>query len=261
MQGMEATEMRVSTVRLRGALLILSALIAGGNTRSAMAQAQQFSNEELARRAIERRAVEAINWGMSAVNTELMYQAMVREGKGSFNQVAYWSGLTDWKIQTLTPNSDAVYFSPFFNTKNVGPLVIEIPPADGGSITGTIMDIWQSALEDVGPAGADKGQGGKYVILPPRYKAKAPAGYIPLPSDTYEGYALLRSIPKSGSKSDVARAVAYGKRVKLHPLSTAANPPATARRTCTTRSFTIPGTIGGLPTDMPQVQDFRSVPT
>jgi hypothetical protein len=48
-----------------------------------------------------------------------------------------------------------------------------------------------------------------------------------LPSDPYEGYALLRSIPKSGSKSDVARAVAYGMRVKLYPLSAAANPPAT----------------------------------
>jgi hypothetical protein len=191
------------------------------------ATAPEFSSTDLARRAIERRAIEAMNWGMSAVNTELMYQATVREGKGSFNQVAYWSGLTDWKIQTLTPNPDAVYFSPFFNTKDVGPLVIEIPPADGGSITGTIMDIWQSALEDVGPAGADKGQGGKYVILPPRYKDKAPAGYIPLPSDTYAGYALLRSIPKSGSKSDVAKAVAYGKRVKLYPLSAAANPPAT----------------------------------
>ncbi len=70
--------MRVSIVRLRGALLVLSALIAGGNTCSAMAQAQQFSNEELARRAIERRAVEAVIWGMPAVNFELMYQAMVQ---------------------------------------------------------------------------------------------------------------------------------------------------------------------------------------
>jgi hypothetical protein len=50
----------------------------------------------------------------------------------------------------------------------------------------------------------DKGQGGRYLILPPGYKGGVPAGYIPLASDTYEGYALLRSIPKSGSESDVA---------------------------------------------------------
>jgi hypothetical protein len=156
-----------------------------------------------------------------------MFQAAVREAKSDFNQVIYWSRLPDWKIQTLTPNPDAIYFTPFINTKEVGPMLLEIPPADKGSITGTVMDLWQSPLEDVGPAGVDKGRGGQYLILPPGYKAPLPAGYIPLPSDTYEGYALLRSIPKSGSAADVAKAVAYGKRIKLYPLSQAAKPPAT----------------------------------
>ena len=66
-------------------------------------------------------------------------------------------------------------------------MVLEIPPADdGGSITGSIDDAWQTALEDVGPAGVDKGKGGKYLILPPGYKEKAPDGYIALPSHTYQ---------------------------------------------------------------------------
>jgi len=186
-----------------------------------------MSPSDLAERAIHRRAVEAVVWGMPAVNCDLMYQAMVREAKGAFNQIAYWSRLPDWKIQTLTPNPDAIYLTPFTNTAKVGPMVLEIPPADEGSITGTVMDVWQCALEDVGPAGVDKGQGGKYLILPPDYKHNVPAGYIPMPSDTYEGYALLRSIPKSGSEADVAKAVAYGKRIQLYPLSQASAPPAT----------------------------------
>jgi len=186
-----------------------------------------FEADALTRRMIERRAVEAIIWGMPAVNYDLMYQAMVREAKGAFNQVAYWSRLPDWKIQTLTPNPDAIYFTPFTSTAEVGAIVLEIPPADDGSITGTVMDAWQCALEDVGPAGMDKGQGGKYVILPPGNNDDVPAGYIALPSDTYAGYALLRSIPKSGNGRDVAKAVAYGKRIRLYPLSQAANPPAT----------------------------------
>jgi hypothetical protein len=190
------------------------------------AQAQTLPSEELARRSVERRAIEAVIWGMPAVNYDLMYQAAVRAGAG-FNQVIYWSRLPDWKIQTLTPNPDAIYLTPFINTKNIGPVVLEIPPADTGSITGTVMDLWQCPLEDVGPAGVDKGKGSKYVILPPGYKRKVPAGYITLRSDTYQGYALLRSIPKSGSAPDVAKAVAYGKRVKLYPLSQAAKPPAT----------------------------------
>ena len=188
--------------------------------------APRLSDEVLAHRTIERRAVEAVIWGMPAVNYDLMFQAGVRAG-GAVNQVIYWSRLPDWKIQTLTPNPDAIYLMPFINTKEVGPVVIEIPPADEGSITGTVMDAWQAPLEDVGPAGVDKGRGGKYVVLPPGYRSQLPAGYIPLPSDTHAGYALLRSIPKSGSRADVASAAAYGKRVKLYPLSQAATPPTT----------------------------------
>jgi hypothetical protein len=115
---------------------------------------------------------------MPAVNYDLMYQAMVRETKGTFNQIVYWSRLPDWKNQTLTPNPESIYIIPFFNTKDAGPMVLEVPPADDGSITGTIMDCWQSALEDVGPAGTDKGKGGRYLILPPGYEGKPPEGYI-----------------------------------------------------------------------------------
>jgi hypothetical protein len=89
------------------------------------------------------------------------------------------------------------------------------------------MDCWQTAIEDVGPAGVDKGQGGKYLLLPPGFKEETPSGYIPMQSDTYQSYALLRSILKSGSDADVASAVAYGKRVRVYPLSQAADPPET----------------------------------
>jgi hypothetical protein len=44
---------------------------------------------------------------------------------------------------------------------------------------------------------------------------------------TYQGYALLRSILQSGSDADVAKAVAYARRIQLNPLSQAAKPPAT----------------------------------
>lgn len=186
-----------------------------------------FSPTELAERTIQRRALEAVNWGIPAVNYDIMYQSLVRDAKGAFNQIIYWSGLSSWKNQTLTPNPDAIYFMPFFNTKDVGPIVVEIPPADEGSITGTLMDCWQTALEDVGPAGVDKGKGGKYLILPPGYEEGAPDGYLTLPSEHYKGYGLLRSILKSRNETDVAKAVGYGKRIKLYPFARAANPPET----------------------------------
>jgi hypothetical protein len=191
--------------------------------------AQNISAGDLTQRAIQRRAIEAVIWSTPVVNFDRMYQAMVHDakaGEGS-NKILYWSRLFGWKNQTLTPNPDSIYFMPFFNMKDVGPIVLEIPPADGGSITGSIDDCWQTAIEDVGPAGVDKGKGGKYLILPPDYKDKPPAGYIPLQAYNYEGYALLRSILKSNSEADVAKAVVYGKQIKLYPLSQAAHPPET----------------------------------
>jgi hypothetical protein len=101
--------------------------------------------------------------------------------QGEWNQIVYWSRLPDWKNQTLTPNPDTVYLMPFINTKDVGPVVLEIPPAVGGSITGSVDDGWQAALEDIGPAGAEKGRGGKYLILPPGHRGKIPGGYIAFP--------------------------------------------------------------------------------
>ena len=117
---------------------------------------------------------------------------------------------------------------PFFNTENVGPVVLEVPPADDGLFNGSIMNRWQAAIEDIGPGGVDKGRGGKYLILPPGYDvSKVPAGYLPMRSDTHLGYALIRSVLRSGGDADVAKAVAYSKRLKLYPLSQAANPPPT----------------------------------
>ena len=190
------------------------------------APSRELSADELSARTVQRRAVEAVIWGMPAVNYELMRQAMVNIG-GAPNQVVYWSRPVGWKNQTLTPNPDTIYFMPLFNTKDVGPIVLEIPPAEGGTIVGSVDDCWQTAIEDVGPAGVDKGKGGKYLILPPDHKEKVPDGYIAMPSPTYQSFALLRSNYQSASDADIAKAVAYGKRVKVYPLSKAATPPET----------------------------------
>jgi hypothetical protein len=86
--------------------------------------AESYSAEELQQRAIHRRAMEAIIWGIPLVNYDLMFQSMVRDAKGGMNQILYWSGLADWKNQYFTPNPDTIYFMPFFSTKGVGPLVL-----------------------------------------------------------------------------------------------------------------------------------------
>jgi len=97
---------------------------------STPAQAQNVPADEMNRRNIERRAVEAVIWGMPAVNYDLMLQEMLTKTAGKVRQVIYWGRPLDWHNQTLTPNPDALYFMVFFNTKD-GPVVLELPAADG----------------------------------------------------------------------------------------------------------------------------------
>src|SRR3954467_14211233 len=93
------------------------------------------------------RAAEAVIWAMPAVNTDMMLQAALKTGAKE-NEIVYWSRPPDWHNQTLTPNPDAIYLMPFFDTKD-GPVVIEVPAAgEDGSLTANIDDIWQMALED-----------------------------------------------------------------------------------------------------------------
>jgi hypothetical protein len=178
-------------------------------------------------RLIRSRAVDSVIWAMPAVNYDLMLQEMLSKTDAKVNQVVYWGRPLDWHNQTLTPNPDAIYFMAFFNTKD-GPIVLDLPPGDtDGSFNANIVNVWQMPLEDAGLLGADKGNGGKYLILPPGYADKAPDGYIALQSDTFGGYMLFRSNLKSHNSADVARSIAYGKRFKAYPLARASNPAPT----------------------------------
>ena len=54
------------------------------------AQAQNLPPDDLARRTVYRRAVEAVIWGMPAVNYDLMLQEMLTKTSGKVGQVIYW---------------------------------------------------------------------------------------------------------------------------------------------------------------------------
>ena len=181
-------------------------------TQTTDSASTNFKPANIREQMMYNRALQAVIWGMPAVNYDLMLQEMLTKTAAKQNEIVYWSRPVDWHNQTLTPNPDAIYFMIFFNTKDAGPLVIEVPPADGASsFDANIDNVFQMPLEDAGPYGADKGAGGKYLILPPGYQPKPPAGYIVLSADTYEGYALLRSNLQSHSDADITKAVAYGK--------------------------------------------------
>jgi len=90
------------------ARFVISLLLAAALTSHAAAQT--ISAVDLARRTIERRAVEAVIWGMPVVNYDLMLQEMLSKTPGKVNQMIYWGRPLDWKNQMLTPNPDTLYF-------------------------------------------------------------------------------------------------------------------------------------------------------
>lgn len=103
--------------------------------------------------------------------------------------------------------------------------MLEVPPAVGAGLFGTLIDAWQVPLVDAGSTGEDLGKGGKYLILPPDFKGEIPAGYIPVRSQTYNGFGGFRPIPKTSSEEDVAKALGLVKQFRVYPLSKAAAPP------------------------------------
>jgi hypothetical protein len=182
-----------------------------------------FTPAQLAERTVHRRAVEAAIWGMPIVSANAMRQAYFRDAKANYNDIVFWSKPSDWKNQTTTPNSSTLYVYFNFNTKD-GPVALIIPPSVEAGLFGSLLDAWQVPLVDVGPRGEDQGKGGKY-LLPPDFKGVVPTGYIVVRPQTYNGYSLLRPIPKSPSEADVSNAIALVKKMRLYPLAKDASPP------------------------------------
>jgi len=87
------------------------------------------------------------------------------------NTVVIFSELMDAKSLFLTANADTVYYLSVVDLTK-GPMVIEQPPKG----LGTINDMWFSWIIDIGFPGPDRGNGGRYLIVPPGYDGPLPEG-------------------------------------------------------------------------------------
>jgi len=87
------------------------------------------------------------------------------------NEVLVYSKLMDASSLFLTANADTVYVLSVIDLSK-GPMVLEPPP---GAL-GAIDDYWFRWVTDVGAPGPDRGEGGKYLILPPGYDGPVPEG-------------------------------------------------------------------------------------
>ena len=85
--------------------------------------------------------------------------------------VLIFSELMDSRSLFLTANADTVYFWSFHDLSQ-GPLVFETP----SDTLGLFNDIWFRWISDFGLPGADRGQGGTYLLVGPGYDGPLPEG-------------------------------------------------------------------------------------
>jgi hypothetical protein len=113
----------------------------------------------------------------------------------------------------LTGNTESVYFACNVDLKKDGPTVVEIPP----QVLGMANDAYFRYIADFGMVGPDKGQGGKYLLLPPDYEGDAPEGYFVARSRTYRVWVMARASQKISGMGEQAIKW-YGDNCAVYPL-------------------------------------------
>jgi len=206
-------------MKSRSIIIITITLLLVNCTSQSKAQEQNLHDE-----MTEYRSVEALVWAMPLLNFK-QFRDGHKELGVNYNDVAYHSKIQDWKFQTATPNNTTPYVNFFWNIQD-GPIVVEIPPSsDGVGIFGTLMDAWQRPIDDVGAKGRDKGNGGKYVLVPKGYQGPLLDRAYTYEQITNNGFAILRAIIPDASLENIEKAAEFAKRIKVYPISQATNPP------------------------------------
>jgi hypothetical protein len=166
------------------------------------------------------RAVEAYLVQMHGVSWYRVWKGIADAGAGTPNQVVVWEDLMDGATLLLTGNCETVYGLCAIDLKRDGPVVIEAP----AMLLGGVSDLWQRELIGIGPTGRDKGEGGRFVLLPPDHDGAPPEGYMAAKSPTYAAVFGVRGFQSEGATT---AAVALMRTTKVYPLSQASHPPPT----------------------------------
>lgn len=165
------------------------------------------------------RAVQAYLMAIPAVSQATNRNAMRTLGPVN-TVVPIFEQLMDSRSTFLTANDNTVYSWTWIDLSK-GPLVFEVPP----KVLGGVNDIWFRWVVDVGITGPDKGEGGKYLFLPPDYKGAVPdGGYHVVRSPTFNLWVPWRSfLVNDDPRPGVELVTRFS---KIYSPSEAANPPS-----------------------------------
>src|SRR5262245_41265789 len=140
------------------------------------------------------RAIEVYLTQMMPVSEIAMREGMRAFGAKTPQHVVIWEDLMDAETVLLTANTETVYGIAHLDLKTDGPTVVEAPP----NMLGFLQSGVQRYLVDIGPLGPDKGQGGKFLVLPPDYQGDVPDGCFVVRSPTYSATFAVRGFQVEG---------------------------------------------------------------
>lgn len=165
------------------------------------------------------RATELFLWSLPLNGSYAIRDGAFKASGGSYLDVVYVGGFSGANIKIPTINNETIYAVVQIDLSK-GPVVYEQPAADeDGYLFGSLMDVWQVALTDLGvpDAAPDGGKGGKYLILPPGHSGDAPKDYMVIQSTSSFVSLAMRSVMLG--KGNVQSAIERVKKMKLYPLS------------------------------------------
>ena len=165
------------------------------------------------------RGVDAFLKGMPGASLQGLIHGAHSQGAVECHQVLYFDKLMDSQSLYLTGNTSTMYVLPNLDLERDGPTVLEAP----AGMLGAFNDAWFRYVQDIGPAGPDKGKGGKYLVLPPGYEGEVPEGYFVIRPRTYDVWVFMRASIANGLEA-AERNVKDN--LRLYPLARKDNPPA-----------------------------------
>jgi hypothetical protein len=213
--------------------------VAGIPTESTLASIFDQIDFQRGCQAFLRNLMAAAVWGF--------YRGFTRDLGVQANEVAVFH--LDANGLALTGNSETIYGMSILDTKS-GPLVLEIPQR----MLGLLNDQWMRPMADLGIAGADHGQGGRYLLVPPGHSGDVPSdGFVDtIHLRTFRQWLGLRAF--MGPDGDPQAGIDLIGGTKIYPLAQADDPHATRVENVTGKPF---DTIH--PTDIRYFEDLAEM--
>jgi hypothetical protein len=158
------------------------------------------------------RGVDAVTNGFRGASAYAVRKGFLSIGAED-NSIVIFSELMDSHSLFLTANADTVYTLGILDLTK-GPLVVEAPPKN----LGTINDMWFGWIIDVGFPGPDRGEGGRYLIVPPGYDGPLPDSgfHVGRSRTTRAIYAVRAFLENNDPKPTVAL---IKKSLKIYPYT------------------------------------------